>query len=398
MKVSFFVNYLNHHQVEIADSLYMLLGDDFKFVATRIADPDLMKGGRDYSNRPYCVRAFESVTQMKIAKNLALISDCCIFGGESKEFAILRARKKPEALSFEMGERWLKRGWLNVLSPHFIKWRCLYSLYFRKANFYYLCSSAFGASDLHKVGSYKGRCFKWGYFTKVNVVGIENRVEMAMDVSTPEITPLMWCSRFLVWKHPELPILMAKRLKEKGYRFELDMYGSGEYEGVSKDLVEKFGVSDVVKFKGNLPNEQILKEMRKHLIFLFTSDQHEGWGAVANESMASGCVLVGSDAIGSIPYLVTDGVNGLSFKSPMKSHGFKRNSLKVDEQSLDSLCDKVEYLLTHPEVCNRMSVEARRTMRDFWSPANAASSLVKLIDNLMQGKSSGIVSGPCSLA
>ena len=53
-----------------------------------------------------------------------------------------------------------------------------------------------------------------------------------------------------------------------------------------------------------MPNAKILQEMRKHEIFLFTSDRNEGWGAVSNESMSNGCMLVGSDGIGSIPFLV----------------------------------------------------------------------------------------------
>ncbi len=34
-------------------------------------------------------------------------------------------------------------------------------------------------------------------------------------------------------------------------------------------------------------------------------------GAVANEAMANGCVVVGSHEIGSIPYLIQDLSNGL---------------------------------------------------------------------------------------
>lgn len=78
-------------------------------------------------------------------------------------------------------------------------------------------------------------------------------VEAFSDVSTLNITPLMWCSRYLMWKHPELPILMAERLKRKGYRFRLDMYGSGEYESRTKQLAKNLGVTDVVRFTVTCP-------------------------------------------------------------------------------------------------------------------------------------------------
>ena len=34
MRLVLYTNYLNHHQVPVADELYRLLGDDFRFVAT----------------------------------------------------------------------------------------------------------------------------------------------------------------------------------------------------------------------------------------------------------------------------------------------------------------------------------------------------------------------------
>ena len=93
------------------------------------------------------------------------------------------------------------------------------------------------------------------------------------------------------------------------------MYGSGEQQESTRILIGELGVSGYVHLCGNLPNAQILEEMRNHDIFLFTSDHNEGWGAVLNESMSNGCVPVASDAIGSVPYLIKNGDNGLTFKS-----------------------------------------------------------------------------------
>ena len=141
---------------------------------------------------------------------------------------------------------------------------------------------------------------------------------------------------------------MAKRLKEKGYRFSLDMFGSGEKLKEAKRLASDLGVTDMITFKGNMPNAKILQEMRKHEIFLFTSDRNEGWGAVSNESMSNGCILVGSDGIGSIPFLVEDGVSGITFKSANTDSGFIGEKLQIDEKALSSLTEKVELLLNHP--------------------------------------------------
>ena len=283
----------------------------------------------------------------------------------------------------------LKRGWLNLASPRILKMLLAYHLGgWRNKSIYKLCCSAYAAIDSYKLLSFKNKCYKWGYFTQVDE---KNDVEASLDVSTPGSTTLMWCSRFLVWKHPELPVQMAAKLKDKGYKFHIRMYGD-EGNAAKHDtiyprkelqkLIEQLGVQDCVELMGSRPNNEVLDAMRESEIFLFTSDRMEGWGAVANESMANGCVLVASDAIGSSPYLIEDGVNGFMFRS----------------QNADSLSEKVEWLLKHPVERSKMRSAAYTQMRDVWSPRKAAEALLKLIDDLRNGRETSIVTGPCSKA
>ena len=77
MTFTFYSNFLNHHQVLIADELYRLLGEDFRFIATLPLDEKELKGGADYSNRPYCILAGESAGAHDEAMRLARESDTC---------------------------------------------------------------------------------------------------------------------------------------------------------------------------------------------------------------------------------------------------------------------------------------------------------------------------------
>lgn len=379
MKIVFYCNFLNHHQVLVADELYKQLGGDYVFVATLPRNEKELKGGADYSTRPYCILAGESQEEHDRALNLARTADVCVFGACSQEYAVERARQKDCGLSFEMGERWLKRGWINVLSPTLRQWWMNYMRYYHNKPFYKLCSSAFVAKDDNRLGAYRGRHFKWGYFTGVKT---DINVEVSPDVSTTEITPLMWCSRFLSLKHPELAVKLAQRLKQEGYRFVLDFYGSGEVEQKTRDMVKNLGLQDVARFHGAIPNEQVLMEMRRHKIFLFTSDRFEGWGAVANEAMGQGCALVGSDAIGSVPYLIEHRRNGMIFKSG----------------DVDSLTNYVKALLDNRSFLEYIRQNSVETMQTLWSPAAAARNLLQLIDDLQNGSSCSIERGPCSKA
>ena len=388
MIVTFFWNYLNHHQVFIADAMYDLLGDNFRFVATLPRNEKELKGGMDYSSRSYCILAGEFVEGKKQAAHYAESADVCVFGACSQEYAVIRAKNNPNGLSFDCGERWLKRGLLNILSPHLRKWWMNYMRYYRKANFHKLCSSAFAAHDDEVLGCYKGRHYKWGYFTSVE----EKFVEASyLDVSTKGNVRILWCARFLLWKHPELAIQLAAKLKQGGYDFVIDMYGDeghlAPHDKVypRKDLeqlIDRLGVADVVALKGNRPNEEILKAMRNGDVFLFTSDRLEGWGVVANESMANGCVLVTSDAIGSSQYLVKHQETGMIFRSG----------------DVDSLYEQVKYLLDNPNDRKRIAQAGRQSMVELWSPVNAAKSLLRLIDDIKAGHDSSIAEGPCSKA
>lgn len=394
MTIAYFSNFLNHHQKLVADEMYEMTKHQYVFVETTPMYDWLKKGGyTDYSQEPYVLRAWENEENRQKALDLAKSSDVALFGGpEVLAFEVFRARNTNK-LSFEVSERWLKRGLLNILSPRLIKNKWYYHTLFLRKPFYKLCASAFCALDEYKLHSYKDRCYKWGYFTLIEDIEPNSKEEF-----NSEKVRMMWCSRFLKWKHPELPVLLAKRLKDKGFDFHLDMYGSGEMYDKTYSLVNEYKLSEVVTLCGNLPNAEILQSMREHDIFLFTSDQNEGWGAVANEAMSNGCVLVGSDAIGSTPYLIKDGVNGILFKSSVPKNGFTKSGMKVDEKALDSLTEKVEWLLNHPNERIQMSKNAYLSMKNVWSPENAAKNFMQLVDDLMQGKDSSIYEGPCSKA
>ena len=283
-------------------------------------------------------------------------------------------------LSFEMGERWLKQGIKSFASPRLWQWLKTYYLGgWNNKPLYKLCCSAFCSIDHYRLGTFKGKSYKWGYFTSISEdYSYFSKFQGVTNISAR----LMWCARFIDWKHPELPIHLADRLRKNGISFTLDMYGDGIMREALEQKSNELGLSDCVKFYGNIPNDQIHQAMQEHNIFLFTSDRGEGWGAVANEAMSEGCLLIGSDEIGAVPYLVNDGENGLIFKS----------------RDLDSLYEKVDWAIEHSDVCLNIREAAKQSMQNVWSPENAAMSLLKLIDNLKQGKDTPFDKGPCSPA
>ena len=375
MTVAFFTNFINHHQVHIADELYKELGDRYTFVATEDIPQSFKNSGYpDYSDRPYLLKAYKCENKAE-AKRLAEEVDVVIIGSAPEEY--VKKRLALNKLTIRYSERWFKDGYYHLLSPRALWYYFNHHTKYRNNNLYMLCASAYTASDVSKVFAYPNKCFKWGYFTKVEKFDFE-----ASFASKQGIVHILWCARFLVLKHPELVVKLARKLKDSGYSFVIDMFGSGEELEHTKQLAKELDVEDMVEFKGNVPNSQILEEMRKHDIFLFTSDKNEGWGAVLNEAMSNGCAVVASNEIGSVPFLVKHGENGLMFKS----------------KDIDSLYENVKYLMDNRQERYRISKSAYETMLNVWSPQNAAKRLLQLMNGLMSGNVVEFSEGPCSKA
>lgn len=374
MKIVFVSNILSPHQLPLCDE-WVKMGVDLTFIETWNVDkPTLPIGWRFIGSREYQMDYEHFASNPHEVRRLILEADAVILGSAPKY--LLRERLQEEKLTFIYSERIFRNIRTDLKWPYYLL--KFGREYWNHKNLFLLCASAFSAYDYQKLLCFRNKAYKWGYFTKVEKLNFE-----ASGVSKQgSIAHLMWCARFIALKHPELPIKMAARLKSKGYEFVLDMYGSGPEKERTEILAKQLGVDDVVSFKGDTPNDLVLKAMREHDIFLFTSDKNEGWGAVANEAMSNGCALVASCAIGSVPFLMQDGVNGCIFRS----------------EDLDSLTKKVEWLLQHPQERFSMSVKGYETMSKQWTPQQAAERFMALLNSLSTGGETPYSSGPCSKA
>lgn len=377
MKIAFFSNYFNHHQKPFADAMNALNGVEYFFVSTEPIPGFRKKLGYKEMTEDYVIDTTRNKCNIETALNLAKTADVAIFMAGGLEKYIV-PRLKLKKLTFEVSERRFKKGYINMLSPNLIKHQIMYYLYGRKAPLYMICCSAYAPNDYNLMGSYINRCYKWAYFTKVDDLLIDN---LLAEKRQPRCK-IMWCSRFIDWKHPELCIELAKRLSEDNLNFEINMYGNGPLLEKYKENILSDALSECIHIMGNRSNEEILAAMQRHNIFLFTSDRNEGWGAVANEAMSNGCVLIGSDQIGSIPFLVKDQVNGRIFRT----------------NDANSLYNAVVDLVRDRSLCEQYAREAYFSMKEKWNPQVAAERFIQLANALQNGRETPFQDGPCSKA
>lgn len=342
---------------------------------TFLADGEMDTGRKTLGWTDEMVPNYCCSTENPVGDKRVKEADVLIAGSFSEK--LLRSSIQGRKLVFRYAERPLKHGpELLKYLPRLLKWN------YRNPPgkpIYLLCASAYTAGDYRKFGLFKNRCYKWGYFPETRQY--PNLDDLFIKKSK---TTLLWCGRFLAWKHPDDALTVARRLKEAGVSFTLKMIGTGELENCLRQTIQAEGLQNCVELTGPMPPEQVRDYMEKAGIFLFTSDRQEGWGAVLNEAMNSGCAVVASDAIGSVPYLVKDRENGLVYHSG----------------SVDELFERVKGLLDHPAEQRRLGEAAYRTIADLWNAEIAAKRLIALSQAILDGDASPELfeDGPCSRA
>lgn len=377
MRVTFFSNFLNHHQTPFCDEMYKELGNNFKFVATEeTPDSFIQNGYPDCRKYSYNLLAYENESNYKVAILLGLESDIVIIGSAPDIF--IKQRIGQNKHTFRYSERLLKQGEWRLFDPRELFSLLKHHTLLRKKNVYMLCAGAYTANDLNLIFAYPHKKYKWGYFTKVDEFEIEKLIEQ----KPTKCIQLLWVARFIVLKHPELAIKMASELKKRGYNFHLNMIGVGEIFEPIKEMIVKLNLSDCITLLGSMDNAEVRNYMKKSNILLFTSDRNEGWGAVLNEAMSCGCAVVASNAIGAVPFLIEHEQNGLIFKSGR----------------LSSLVEQTEKLLKEKTIRYKISKNAYYTMYNEWSPQIATQRFIKLANSILEDQKISFKEGPCSAA
>ena len=241
-----------------------------------------------------------------------------------------------------------------------------------------LCASAYTASDYAKFGLFRNKVFRWGYFPEAEQYPVDDLMGNKKPAS------LLWVGRYLDWKHPDDALQAVSHWKEDVPGLELNFIGTGEEEEKLRKLVSDLGLEENVRFLGSMKPEEVRHHMEQAQIFLFTSDRKEGWGAVVNEAMNSGCAVIASDAAGSVPYLIRDDENGLIYGSG----------------DVDALAGQIGYLLRHPGKARQLGIEAYRTIMTMWNADTAAERFLQLAEAAIKGTDLNCLydSGPCSPA
>ena len=355
MKIVFVSNYYNHHQSSISREFDKQTDHNFYFIETIPMEQERKNLGWGNEAKPqYVMQSYLNEEMMEQCKQLIIDADVVIWG--SCPFEMIKPRLKMKKLTFMYSERLFKSSGFLGKMLRAIKYNLKLRIY--KSNHYLLCASGYAAEDYNKIGLFKDKAFKWGYFPETKIY--ENIDEL---ISSKEKHSILWVARFIDWKHPEIAVNLAKYLKTKGYEFTLNMIGTGPLENDIKANIENNNLSDCVHVLGSMSPEKVREHMEKSEIFIFTSDRNEGWGAVLNEAMNSACAVVANNEIGAVPFVLKDEINGFCYFS--------------EEQ----LYEKVKLLLDSSGTRKKIGNNAAKTIVVHWNSREAVNRFISLASN-----------------
>lgn len=364
MKIVFISNYLSPHQLPFCLAMDRHATVEFAFVATLpVSDARMKLGYEDLDKKyPFVICAYESEMIKAQCKLLIEQADIVIVG--TAPYDLVRGRIKLSKITFRVSERQLKRGFEPL--KYFYRYIRWHKMSPNRKPCYLLCASAYAAYDYSLFGLYKNRAYKWGYFPETmhyeNICGL---------IAGKERNSILWVGRLLDWKRPLLMLQLAAMLKRECIPFHINIIGTGPFEDILKNGILEQHLENDITMLGARKVEEVRKYMEKSEIFVTTSNRQEGWGAVVNEAMNSGCAVVASSLVGAAPYLISHGVNGMIYA----------------HDKIDECVAAVKELLQNRALQQSMGVHAYSTIVKEWNANMAAERFVFLCQYLLENKS-----------
>ena len=371
MKITFISNYINHHQIPLSNELYGRLGEDYRFIQTEPMEEDRIKmgWGTEVKDIPYLLKYYE---EKEVCDELLMTSDVVIVGGISDESCVI-PRLEKGLFTIRYSERIYKDAQWKRFSPRGLKQKYHDFIRFRNSQYYLFCAGGYVGDDYNLIKAFPGKMLKWGYFPSNYQYDLDSLFEKKEQNEEPLI---LWTGRMLDWKHPEYAIYMAKELRDKGYKFRLKFVGDGDMKEKLLSLKKEFSLEEV-EFADFMSPSEVRGVMEQADIYLVTSDRREGWGAVVNEALNSGCAVVAGHMIGAAPYLIRYNENGLIFRS----------------EDIASLTEEVSKLLNNTSFLRKLGRNAYKTIDKTWNAKVAADRLLQFCET---PNTSMYEDGPCS--
>jgi glycosyltransferase involved in cell wall biosynthesis len=167
------------------------------------------------------------------------------------------------------------------------------------------------------------------------------------------------------WKGLGVLVDSLPRLRDEVPDVRLDIVGDGDDVAALRSRAEQAGVADLIDWHGRVEHHDLPPFYRRAGVTVLPSlTESESFGMTLIEAMASGCPVVGS-AVGGIPYVIRDGVDGLL----------------VAPGDPAALAEALASVITDPVRAEDLGAAGREAAQRRWDWERQRESTVRIIED-----------------
>jgi glycosyltransferase involved in cell wall biosynthesis len=368
-------NFWSHHTVPLASCLAEIMGPGHFHLAVHedVTQERLTMGWGSPARYPWFVE-FHGTPRDK-ERYLELLREADVLAGWCP-YELMRTRIATGKLTLFGSERMLKKPYhrLRMLNPRYALGFHRFRSMVNHSHVHALAVGHYAPTDLKTIRAFGDRIWRWGYF-----VDVPSQLP-AKKVAGP--VKVLWLGRLLALKRVDTLLRALARIQNQDSWSECLIVGEGPESERLQSMARRLGLDKKrVQFLPSVPFQEVRGLMRACDICVLSSNRHEGWGAVAGEAMAEGCVLVANRSAGASLELVVDNETGLLFHD-----GDDKELARV----LARVCEDAG--LRH-----HLRQNAWQMMKTLWDPHVGAERLVALSSGLLSfGPLPHYAEGPCA--
>lgn len=142
-------------------------------------------------------------------------------------------------------------------------------------------------------------------------------------------------------------IAAAKCLHERGYKFDLQIVGNGEYIDHLKEIADRDSMLGYTHFDGPIYDDEEKSRCYQNADLFVLPTYHEGFPRTLYEAMIFGTPII-TTFVGGIPSLMRE----------------NQNCLKIESHSVNSIVEKMAYAMDHYEVMAKLAQVGTRIVTD----------------------------------
>lgn len=348
------------HQYFLCKALTEEPDIDFKLIVSEPPANLSNQKTRLFNNCSRCdfniIRSYESDAERARAIGLIKLADICIVGAENH--SLLKGVKRS---FFRYSEHFNKRNHWYLYPKTFLRIPKIYCRYHNEQQgSYLLCASYYAKRDFNLCGLYRDHCLKFGYFPQGNIGNpLANK---KFPISKQGELKLVFVGRSINWKHPDISFYALRKLRSKGLNCSLTFISlpSKLRDRIFKKYKHEID-EGLVKVYDELPPKDIMSVFAESHLFIFSSDQGEGFGVTIYEAMTSKVAVIANVKAGATNLLVKDGENGFVYKT---------------KHQLDRILDSIAE---NPSMLEKVASGAKQFTEEKYNAKVAAHNLVEFV-------------------